>query len=66
MADSAHDPRYARRASRPSVEAFDEVVSRALRILDEESRAWTESPERLEAERLRLARSAPLTNPDSR
>ena len=64
--DNGRDPRYVRRTPPPSVELFDEVVSRALRILDEESRAWTESPERLEAAHLRRARSAPLTNPDSR
>jgi hypothetical protein len=66
MADSARDPRHARHTSRPSVEPFDEVVSRALRILDEESRAWTESPERLDTARMRRAHPATLTNSESR
>ena len=66
MATAAGDPRHAKRAPRPSVESFDEVVSRALRILDEESRAWTESPERLAEAHLRRTGSAPLINPDDR
>ena len=64
MADSAGDPRDARRTPRPSVEPFDEVVARALRILAEESRAWTESPERLAEAHRRRARSAAVINPD--
>jgi hypothetical protein len=66
MAGFPSDPRRDSRTPRPSVEPFDEVVSRALRILDEESRAWTESPERLEAAHLGRARSAPRANPDNR
>ena len=66
MAYSARDLRHARRTSPPSVEPFDEVVSRALRILDEESRAWTESPERLEAAHPWRVRSDALTDPGNR
>ena len=66
MANSASDPRHARRTPLPSVESFDEVVSRALRILDDESRAWTESPERLAAAQLRRARASSLTSSDDR